>query len=607
MQNMIYLPNPGKNPITRAGYNTILPLLNHILAIKRINYHYQQAMASTFPELLPARVLKSMNIAIDVCAEELDSIPRNGPLLIISNHPFGGLEGLILPTVFETIRPDMKFVANYLLSLIPEMAHMFFSVNPFGSQKAMSQNFKGIRQAIEWLNEGHAISIFPAGEVSHLHLKHMQIMDGPWHTFAARIIQATQCHTIPVFFYGLNSRLFQAMGLIHPFLRTLMLPREMLKKQNHTISVRIGSAISPDKASVYETPEKLTDYLRLRTYILQNRQAKRPRFSFPKLRKKQDTYLSEVAEPEDPDILEQELKALPQKNCLIDKAPLLVYFFEPDLCPHIMLEIGRLREITFRNVGEGTGKIRDIDIYDKYYTHIIVWDSVNKQLVGAYRAGKTDVILQTKGKKGLYTSTLFNYRSNLLEQISPALELGRSFVQPRYQKQYSSLMLLWKGIGQFVVNNPQYRYLFGPVSISRDYSDMARWFLKLFLQENFNFPDLAKKVKPLNPLKLKNINTWSASATSLVVKDMNEVDELIREMETHIAGIPILLRQYLKLDAKLLGFNIDPDFGHVLDALLLVDLGQVNNKILSKYMGREEAETFLSHHLTASSNRIIPE
>ncbi|MGB3976064.1 MAG: lysophospholipid acyltransferase family protein [bacterium] len=603
MQNMICLPNPGKNPFTRTGFKMIQPMLNHVLALKEINYHYQQALSSSFPELLAARVLKSMNIAVDVCAEELDSIPRNGPLLIVSNHPFGGLEGLILPTVFETIRPDMKFVANYLLSLIPEMANMFFSVNPFQGEKSTTQNFKGIRQAMEWLNEGHAISVFPAGEVSHLHLKQMQIMDGPWHTFAARIIQATQCHTVPVFFYGLNSRLFQAMGVIHPLLRTLMLPREMLKKQNHTISVRIGSAIPPEKISTYDTPEKLTDYLRLRTYILQNRQAKRPRFTFPRLRKKQNAYVSFVAEPENPDILEQEINALPKKNCLIDKPPMLVYYFNPESCPHLLLEIGRLREITFRNVGEGTGKIRDIDDYDSYYTHIIVWDSTNRQLVGAYRAGKTDKILESKGKKGLYTSTLFNYKSNLLEQISPALELGRSFIQPQYQKQFSSLMLLWKGIGQFVVNNPQYRYLFGPVSISRDYSDLARWFLKLFLQQNYNFPELAKKVKPLNPLKLKGIKTWSQSASSLVAKDMDEVDELIREMETHLEGIPILLRQYLKLDAKLLGFNIDPDFGHVLDALLLVDLGHVDTKILYKYMGREGAETFLAHHSAAAQIR----
>lgn len=603
MSNAIILPNPGNNPITKACFRAIQPVLNHILAIRDMNYHYQQALLSTFPELLAARVLKSLNITVDVCAEELDSIPRNGPLLIVANHPFGGLEGLIIPTVFETIRPDMKLIANFLLSLIPEMADSFFSVNPFGGKKAVVQNFKGIRQGVEWLKDGHAMTIFPAGEVSHLQIKYMQIMDGPWYSFAARIIQATRCHTVPVFFYGLNSRLFQSLGLIHPYIRTAMLPRELLKKQNSTISVRIGTAIPPEKTCSFDTPEKLTDYLRLRTYILQNREAKRPRFSFPRLRKKQDSYSSPIAEPENPDILEHELNALPEHNKLIDKLPMLVYFFDSDNCPHLLREIGRLRELTFRHVGEGTGKTRDIDDYDSYYTHIIVWDSPNKQVVGAYRAGKTDEILDAKGKKGLYTSTLFNYKSNLLAQINPALELGRSFVQPVYQKQFSSLMLLWKGIGQYVVNNPKYRYMLGPVSISRDYSDLARWFLKLFLQQNYNHPDLARKVKPLNPLKLKNIKTWSSSTSSLVVRDIIEVDELIRNMEKHLQGIPVLLRQYLKLDAKLLGFNIDPDFGHVLDALLLIDLGQVNSKILNKYMGREGAETFLSFHSLSVPDR----
>jgi len=440
------------------------------------------------------------------------------------------------------------------------------------------------------------MTIFPAGEVSHLHLRHRQIMDGPWNPMAARIIMATRCVTLPVFFYGLNSRFFQAIGTVHPGFRTLMLTRELLKKQNSTISVRIGKAITPEKSATFESPEKLIDYLRLRTYILQNREVKRPRFSFPRSRKSRVSLMVPVADPGKKEDLVRELENLPDDHLLIDKSPMRVYYFSASQGPGLLNEIGRLREATFRVVGEGSGKCRDLDDFDQYYAHIIVWDHGKKEIVGSYRAGKTDLILEKKGKKGLYTSTLFSYKSDLLKQISPALELGRSFVQLPYQKQFSSLMLLWKGIGQYVVKNPQYRYLLGPVSISRDYSDLSRWFLKQFLQQNYFHPELSRKVKPLNPVKLKDAKPWSSSTSCLVVRDLTEVEELIGEMETELNGIPVLLRQYLKLDAKLLGLNIDPDFGYVLDALLLIDLAQVNTKILNKYMTREGAETFLSCH-----------
>lgn len=596
MTNGIQLPNPGRNPITRTLFQGLAPLIESVLRMERINHHYSYAARTTFPELFAARVLRSMNVTIDVCAEELDSIPREGPLVLVSNHPFGGLEGLILPTVFETIRPDMKFIANFLLSLIPELADSFFSVNPFGGKKAVQQNFTGVRRAIEWLKEGHAITVFPAGEVSHLQLRHMQIMDGPWNPMAARIIQATGSTTLPVFFYGLNSRFFQAIGLFHPMLRTLMLTRELVKKENSTISVRIGRAISSEKSASFDTPEKLTDYLRLRTYILQNRETRPSRFRFPRLIKLPAAESVPVAEPGSRENLVRELDELPAANVLIDKPPMRVFCFSASQGPALLNEIGRLREMTFRQVGEGSGKSRDLDDFDQYYIHIIVWDQENHEIVGAYRAGRSDEILAVKGKKGLYTSTLFNYKSDLLKQICPALELGRSFIQMRYQKQFSSLMLLWKGIGQYVVRNPRYRYLLGPVSISREYSDLSRWLLKQFLQQNYHHPELAKKVKPLNPLKLKDVRLWSHSTSCQVVQDIEEVEELIREMEKEMQGVPVLLRQYLKLDAKLLGLNIDPDFGHVLDALLLIDLMQVNEKILYKYMGKDGAESFLLHN-----------
>lgn len=570
----------------------VRPVIHRTLAMHAINRHYEHALNWGSSDSFAARILKSMNVTLNVSAEELNSIPTTQPLVIVSNHPFGGMEAMALGAIFEAIRPDMKFVANFILSLIPEMREQIFPVDPFGGKSAARKNFYGVRQAIQWVRDGHALTIFPAGEVSHLHLKYRQVMDGPWNTMAARVIQATGCATLPVYFYGVNSHMFHLLGLLHPRFRTLMLTRELLKKENSTISIRIGTPISGEKSCSFESPEKLTDYLRLRTYILQNRDKRVRRLVLPRLKLRKKTYEQPVAEPVARNMLAAEIDSLDSSQCLIDKKNMAVYYFETHQSPLLLDEIGRLREITFRAVGEGTGKIRDIDSFDQYYTHLIVWDRDHREIVGAYRAGKTDEILSNIGKRGLYTSTLFHFKSSLLRQVYPALELGRSFIQPAYQKQFSGLMLLWKGIGQYVLLQKKYRYLMGPVSISREYSDLSRLFLKQFLQENYSAPELARKVRPVKPLKLKPSKAWSSSTSSLVVQHIEDVDELIREMEKEMQGIPVLLRQYLKLDAKLLGFNIDPDFGYVLDALLLVDLCQVPRRILKRYMGSEGVELF---------------
>ncbi|MBN1297986.1 lysophospholipid acyltransferase family protein [bacterium] len=570
----------------------VRPVIHKTLAMKAINRHYEHALNWGSDSSFSARILRSMNITLDVSDTEIRSIPQEGPLVIVSNHPFGGLEAMVLGTIFEHIRTDMKFVANFILQSIPEMSERIFAVDPFGGKNASRRNFSGVRQAIRWVEDGHALTVFPAGEVSHLHLKYRRVMDGPWNDMAARIILTTGATVIPVFFCGVNSHLFHLLGLLHPRFRTLMLTRELLKKENSTLAVRIGSPIFGEKSRSFETTEKLTDYLRLRTYILQNRDFKGRRLIFSKFRRKKTFYQNPVADPIPNDRLAAEIALLPPEQCLIDKPPQAVYYFETRQSPLLLQEIGRLRETTFRAVGEGTGKSQDIDEFDQYYSHLIVWDRNDQEIVGAYRVGKTDEILQQYGKKGLYTSTLFHFKKDLLQQIYPALELGRSFVQPRYQRQFSALMLLWKGIGQYVLVHKKYRYLMGPVSISREYSDFSRRFLKQFLQENYSAPELARKVKPVKPLKLKPVRVWTSTASSLVVQNIDDVDELIREMEKEMQGIPVLLRQYLKLDAKLLGFNIDPDFGYVLDALLLVDLKHVPTRILRRYMGTEGVRLF---------------
>lgn len=217
-------------------------------------------------------------------------------------------------------------------------------------------------------------------------------------------------------------------------------------------------------------------------------------------------------------------------------------------------------------------------------------------MVGAYRMGQTNVILPRYRKAGLYTSTLFHYKSRLLGQIDPALERGRSFVHPDYQKQYVSLMQLWKGIGRHMALHPHYKMLFGPVSISSAYNSLSKQLLVSFLKMNRYLPDLGRLIRPRHPPRIRAFREWEPKHMSTALRDINEVNELVREIEADRKSVPVLLRQYLKLNAKFLGFNVDPQFGDVLDGLMLVEMRNVDRAVLNKYMGRSYVTKYFAYH-----------
>ena len=272
----------------------------------------------------------------------------------------------------------------------------------------------------------------------------------------------------------------------------------------------------------------------------------------------------------------------------------------------ILLELGRLREITFRKVGEGTGESSDLDRFDTTYRHLFVWNREEREIVGAYRLGLTDEILPADGKKGLYTSTLFRFKTEVIRGLDPAIELGRSFVVEKYQRKPLSLGLLWRGIGRFIVRNPRYCTLFGPVSISREYHGLSKNLMVAYLKENNLDPVLASKVKARNPLRSRNFGSLDRKSFRRSVRDIDDVSALISEIEREERGVPVLLRQYLKLNATLLSFNVDPAFNDSLDGLVLVDLRRTAVKVLRKYMGAEGVDRFLRHHAGGTPGDTVP-
>jgi putative hemolysin len=538
-----------------------------------------------------ARALEALEARYEIPDEDLGRVPATGPLLVIANHPFGGLDGLVLLSVLHRVRPDVKVLATSLLRALPDLRDHCVFVDTLAGRSAAFENARGVREAIRWVRSGGALGLFPAGEVAHARRSDGAVVDSAWPDSLARLVRHTGAIVLPVFFEGANSRLFTAAGRIHPLLRTALLPRELLRKRGSVVRLRIGAAVPARRLVSIAQDSEMVSSLRLRTDALG--EAARPSAGADS---RPGVGLRDIAPETSAARVGAEIAALPAESCLARGGSLAVYVTRAADAPSTLLEIGRLREVTFRAAGEGSGRERDLDVFDERYEHLVAWNHDRAEVVGAYRIGRTDVLLPRYGTDGLYTSTLFRYDRRLMAQIDPALELGRAFVRPEYQKDYGPLLLLWKGIGAFVARNPRYRMLFGPVSISNEYRSISREILLRFLYATSLKPDFARFVTPRNPPPVLS-RPGAGALPGAIVRSVTEVGALLAEIEADRKGVPVLLRQYLKLNAKLLGFNVDPAFGNALDGLMLVDLLDVDRALLTRYLGTEGSRRFLAHHV----------
>jgi putative hemolysin len=338
------------------------------------------------------------------------------------------------------------------------------------------------------------------------------------------------------------------------------------------------------------------DYLRWRTYLLARRSKAKPS-RLKAVRTKLALRKQEpVAAAVPPELLAQEVAALPPNRCLADNGDLAVYLGTAPEIPQLMREVGRVRELTFRKAGEGTGKSLDLDRFDDYYWHLLLWNKTSRELVGAYRAGNTAEILAEHGINGLYTSTLFRYDERIFQKLGAALELGRSFVRPEYQRQYAPLLLLWKGIARLIAMHPEIPVLFGAVSISNDYSKASREIIYRFFQARMQDEELAGLVEPRRPFRPPLLRRWDYRSMCQALRDLDELAQPIADLEVDGKGLPILLRQYTKVGGRMIGFNVDHKFSDTLDGLVVVDLRQTDPTVLERYMGREAAARFHQVH-----------
>jgi putative hemolysin len=570
-------------------------LLKHVLPFKRVNQVYSYFASLPCEALVADRVLEALGVTYEISAGDRTKPPSHGPLVVVANHPFGAIEGMVIASILLKIRSDTKIMANFLLGAlgIDELNKLFILVDPFGRQDSLRSNLKPLKEAIEWVRSGSALSIFPAGEVSHLHMKNFSVMDKQWSPTVARIVRKTEATVLPVYFEGHNSPLFCGLGLLHPMIRTLMLPGQNLKRKPRTVRVHIGKPVSFKRLAGLDDLEIL-DYLRLRTYNLQNRRReKRRRPILQRLINRRERQRP-IANARSAHLIAEEIRSLPPEQVLFSSRNFDVVNASAAQIPNALHEVGRLREIAFREAGEGTGNPLDIDRFDEYYQHIMLWDRERGEIIGAYRLGLADRIIEEHGSKGLYTSTLFEYKDELFAKIRSALELGRSFVIGEHQKTYQPLMLLWSGIGRFVTLHPQYRFLFGAVSINNEYLGISRKLIVEFLKEGHINSDLARFVRARNAPRAGSIGKRNHGLAYSMVHDVQDFSELISDIEQDATGIPILLKHYMKLGGKFLGFSVDPEFNNTLDALVLVDLVGTDPRILARYMGQEGMNSFLN-------------
>jgi putative hemolysin len=565
-------------------------LVERVLGLETLRGLYTRLPRDNRP--FPDAALDLLSIDYEVEGAGLAGFPRSGPLIVVANHPFGGADGLVLLSLLARVRPDVRLLANDLLDRIPELRSCCFFVDTFGTPARRQANARALRAAIRHVGAGGALAVFPAGEVSSLARDGEHVADRAWSPAVARIIRSTRATVVPLFFSGTNSSWFHMAGRVHPRFRTALLPRELLAQRGRTVACIVGPRIEAARLDRFEEPARAIEYLRLRTQALAG--LRHGGFMPPTAGAAGRRAALAHAEPSD--AIEREINGLESCRVLVRNGGLTVHVARAQEAPATLREIGRLREIAFRAAGEGSGQARDVDAFDSHYHHLFVWNGERREIVGAYRLGATDEILPRLGVDGLYTSTLFQYDERLLAQIHPALELGRAFVRTEYQRDYSPLLLLWKGIATFVARQPRYRMLFGPVSISNDYHSLSRQILARFLYATSYRRDLGELVTPRNPPPFLRPRPVTHPVAGPIVKSLAEVGTLLSEIESDRKGVPVLVRQYLKLNARLLGFNVDPQFGQALDGLMLVDLTAVDRALLTRYMGAPAADAFLAHH-----------
>lgn len=501
-------------------------------------------------------------------SNDLPKIPKEGPLLIVSNHPFGIVDILLLLKYLLPIRPELKIVSNSVPRQLAKLSNLF--LKHVDAKNPMKRNSKPYRAMYEHLKKNYALVVFPAGDTVSNKVD-SKVTDPQWKNTLIKFIKNSGTPVVPIYFHGPNTNIFNVLFPIHPMLKSLKLPLDLTFRKNRAIQMRIGNAISPNEVLEFEDVEKFGRFLRAKLYALGS-PLEVKKFFLSGLRRAAKE--EPIIDPVNPEKILEEVNRVKESYLLFKSENYSVICAPTIEIPNVLTEIGRLRETTFRDVGEGTNRSIDIDEFDLYYHQLFIWDDAGNKMVGAYRVGKGKDILKIHGIKGFYILSLFKISPDFQDTLIQSIELGRSFIVKEYQRKPMPLFLLWKGILYFLIKNPEYRYLIGPVSISNRFSQFSKTLIIKFLKRNYYNYELARLIKPRKEFKV-----LPKYDTDIVLEkmqdDVSKLDKLISDVEITNYRMPVLLKKYLKLNAKIIGFNIDPLFNDALDGLIVLDLYEV--------------------------------
>lgn len=523
-----------------------------------------------------AHILKEAGVSYNLNPQQYNYIPQDGPFIVVANHPIGSVDGMILNAVIGTMRTDFKIMANFLLSLIPSLKESFFSVNPFtdGSLAGTNSSLAGIRQAKAHLAAGGSLGLFPAGEVStyqrqenRTSLVRHRIEDIPWPASIIKLIRNANVPVIPVYFEAENSKWFHFVGRIHPMLRTLNLPNELFNKKGKTIPMRIGKPIMPNELAEYNTIEHLGGYLRSRVYAMEAEfnNANEELMNPPEL-------VTPISLPRDKKAVVKEFDRLKNGGKkLFEVSNYQCYLAEYDEIPVAMIELGRRREEAFRATGEGSNQAIDVDDYDKYYKHLILWDAKRKRIAGGYRLGIGQEIFEKyEGIEGFYTSSLFTYNPSFESTLRTTIELGRSFVSLEYQKEALPLMLLLKGLMHSLMRYPDAEYFIGPVSISNSYPKFYQSLMVYYLENKYSASLPENAALPTTPFEPDYLKLNPKDLLRRKMDNFEKFDRFLMRLSDNTYRMPTLVKKYMKVNARIIAFNVDPLFNYSLDGLIIL-------------------------------------
>ncbi|KQK24716.1 glycerol acyltransferase [Chryseobacterium aquaticum] len=571
--------------LSKMGFlkNPIASAVMSLAKINEVNKLYNKLKEKEGKDFFDSFV-RERNLSYIAFTEDLAKIPKTGPFILVSNHPLGAIDGILMCKVLTEVRPDFKVMGNFLLEKIEPMEPYVIPVNPFEGRKEIRNSSTGMRETLKHLQNGGCVGIFPAGEVSNKNNPYGEILDKEWEKPALKLIKMAKVPVVPMYFHAKNSTLFYQVSKIHPSLQTLMLPAEMMNDREKPIRIRIGKPITVKAMDDMETIEELGEFLRRKVYMMKSYYEKRKSLAQAinlknlslkfQLLREENIVQNIIDETPKEDILKDINKLKGTDKMLFSNGNYEIYFTPYDQIPSVMREIGRQRELTFRAVGEGSNLPFDLDEYDKHYHHLFLWDNAAEKLAGAYRMALGKDVMKKSGIKGFYTSSLFEFEQDIHPFFKKVIEMGRAYILEEYQQKPLPLFLLWRGIVHVCLRNPDHKFLMGGVSISNKFSEFSKSLMIEFMRSNYYDSAVAQYITPRNEYKVKLRDRDKNLFFDEMESDLNKLDKIIDDLEPELR-LPVLIKKYIKQNAKVIAFNVDPNFNDAIDGLMYIRISDL--------------------------------